>query len=187
MRDIMAEVQQIDQVHDEPTITKLARIVSNIVESNIHFRMDWLLSHKWAAVPVEKGPNFNEREAEWFVAAARSINCDTCYGLENEMGVPRTICYRIPVQEDAVLEFSFEGAGMNYVVIPEDGAFAILLTSEDYNVVAGPRDFVIRALGCSIKTARTMFLNRYADDDFWLPKVREFLISVANRYEGVDG
>ncbi len=40
MRGIMVEVRQLDRVHDEPTITRLDRMVSDIVESTIHLRME---------------------------------------------------------------------------------------------------------------------------------------------------
>lgn len=180
--------KHIRVISDPAIISKLENTVGSIIESHLHFRLEWIEFNNWAVVPVEKGPHFNEREAEWFVEAANLLDCKECFAIMTEPGhsdIPS--CYQVPVSQEAVLEFGFAAATLNFIVISEDYSFAILSTSEDYKLVAGPKAFVQKAVGSSIPTARSMFLNYYADDPMSPPKVREFLISVAKRYEPYNG
>ncbi len=68
--------------------------------------------------------------------------------------------------KDGLLGFSHECAGLNFILVPADLAFALLFTSEDYNLYAGPRNFVECALGTSIASAGSAF-QIYADDPWW--------------------
>jgi hypothetical protein len=74
--------------------------------------------------------------------------------------------------------FSEQCAGLNCLLLPADASWAILFTSEDYNLIAGPSDFVQQVLGDSLQAAWTRFEAFAADAIGW----RNSLLQVAARY-----
>jgi hypothetical protein len=62
----------------------------------------------------------------------------------------------------------------------------VLCTSKDYYIVAGPQDFVTKAVGSSIETAREKFVQ-FAADQFWPEAEGKNFIAVAERYALCNG
>lgn len=171
----------IKLVTDPAEVSRAMALIEPVVEKPWHLRMDWLTTHKWVAVPVESASHFEERDAELLANAAVSIGCEECSAVATEPLLPEELCYTVPTTKKGFLDFSRQCFSLNYVLISEDRSFAVLCTSEDYYIVAGPRDFVIKAVGSSIETARKMFLS-FADDRTWPPSERRRLVGVAERY-----
>lgn len=176
----------IKPITDPAEVARAISLIEDIVDKPWHLKLGWLKEHGWAAVPVESASHFFEREAEWISEAARSLGCYECLAVATEPLLPTEMCYRVATTQEGLLEFSRVTGSLNYVLIPEDRSFAVLCTSEDYFIVAGPRDFVAKAVGTSIPTARKMFL-RFADDPLWQEPERKHLITVAERYKDFDG
>ncbi len=153
--------------------------------------IDWLRSHHWAAVPIPD--SINDMDAEWISEAARRMGIKECIAITTE---PKMIpeCFKIPMTQAGLLQFEFKLELRFFLLTPRDREFVILHEANYFFIVAGPRDFVRAAVGCSLPTARTMFRERYAEDKTWPPVTRpwppvtrQLLIATADRYEPFDG
>jgi len=169
---------KIQAISDPKIVQKLASMIEGMVDKPWHLNSDWIAMKKWVAVPVEKGRHFEEGEAEATAQALQAMGCEECFAIATEPMGEYPHCYRVPATKEGLLDFSSECASLNFVLTPEEQSFAILCTSEDYNVVAGPLAFVERVLGADIQTARRKFLE-VASDEWWEGR----LLEVARRYE----
>lgn len=177
----------IEAVTDRAQINHTMLLIEDVVEKPHHLKSEWIIRRGWAAVPVESPvSHFYEREAEWLSEAAISVSCSECLAIATEPQPFEKVCYRVPMTQEGLLEFGWECGGFNYILLPEDRSFAVLCTSEDYSVVAGPSNFVTKVIGSSIPTARKMFL-RFADDPLQQEPERSHLVEVAKRYEWYNG
>lgn len=178
---------KIEAVTDQTQIKRAMLLIEDVVEKPHHLRSKWIIRHGWAAVPVESPvSHFYEREAEWLAEASINMGCYECLAIATEPQPSHKMYYRVPMTQEGLLDFGWECGGFNYILLPDDGSFAVLCTSEDYSVVAGPSDFVTKAVGSSIPTARKMFL-RFADDPLQQEPERSHLVEVAKRYEWYNG
>ncbi|MCP9496889.1 MAG: hypothetical protein MSG64_20925 [Pyrinomonadaceae bacterium MAG19_C2-C3] len=182
----MTNRNTIEPVIDQAQVEHAMSLIEDVVEKPHHLRSEWIDQHRWAAVPVESASHFHEREAEWLSKAAAEVGCYECLAVATEPLLPTEMCYRVPMTQEGLLDFSWKCAGLNYVLIPEDRSFAVLCTSDDYFIVAGQGDFVTKAIGSSIPTARKMFL-RFGDDPLWQEPERSHLVKVAEKYEQYNG
>lgn len=96
------------------------------------------------------------------------------------------LVYRVPVTEEGLLSFSKECLGLSALLVPDDESFAILCTTDDHYVVAGPRSFVSIAVGGDIAAAREAFFS-FASDTAWPDDVRSFLMNIASAYSSFEG
>lgn len=182
----MTSRSTIEPVTDPKQVERALSLIEDVVEKPHHLRSEWIIRHGWAAVPVESAYHFYEREAEWIAEAATGMGCYECLAVATEPLLPAEMCYRVPMTQEGLLDFSWKCTGLNYVLLPEDRSFAVLCASDSYFIVAGPSDFVTKAVGSSIPTARKMFL-RFADDPLQQEPERSHLVEVAKRYEWYDG
>ena len=173
-------------VTDKDQAQHLLNLILDMVDPPNHIKPAWLLKNEWAAVPVESGGHFQEREAEWFSAAALSLGCYEGVAIATEPLSNTTLCYLVKMTFEGFMEINRACAGMNYILTSKDKAFSILLSTDDYFIVAGPKNFVVKAIGSSIPTARRMFLN-FSNDLLWPTQTREQLLNVARRYVSFNG
>jgi hypothetical protein len=173
-------------VRDADKIRMAKAAADAVADTPLHLSLSWIAKNRWAAVPVESGLPFGEREAEWFAKATELIECYQCLVVATEPMPPSAECYLVATTQDGFLEVRRVCFGFNYIVLPEDESFAILLTTEDYYVVAGPKEFVEKAIGSTIQTARKIFFN-FCNDDHWPKDTRDRLLEVFNRYQPYDG
>ncbi|SRR5258708_4662943 len=181
----MTDFAHIEPITNPAEVKKAMSLIDDVVDQPWHLKTSWITSHKWIAVPVESASHFDERDAECLSQAAGFFGYSECAGVATEPLENSILCYRVPTTQEAFLEFSRETTALNYVLLPEDRFFAVLCTSEDYYIVAGPHDFVTKAVGSSIDTARKMFM-RFADDPTWPPSERRRLVAVGERYAQFD-
>lgn len=177
--------KHIRPVTDSTEVKTALSLIDDVVDSTWHLKTEWIASHKWVAVPVESASHFDLRDAECISRAVASLGYSECLGVATEPLENSILCYRVPTTLEAFIEFSRETSALNYVLISEDRFFAVLCTSEDYYIVAGPRNFVAKAVCSSLDTARKMFM-RFADDRTWPPSERRRLVGVAERYAQFD-
>lgn len=169
-------------VIDQQLIDRLDRLVAPLLERPWQLRGDALARRSWVAVPVEKGRHVEPEAAQRIATAIRQQTSAACYALATEPVGTQPRAFEVPATEDGLLGFSHECAGLNFVLVPADLTFALLFTSEDYNLYAGPTRFVECALGVSIASARSAF-QRYADDPWWQGR----LLDLHRRYESIEG
>lgn len=175
-------MNKIQAVSDPKIIQRLQSTIERLVKKPWHLNTDWIADKKWVAVPVEKGRHFEEEEAKTISHTLLLFGYTECFAIATEpMGnYPR--CYLVPPTKEGLIDFSKECAGLNFVLIPENLSFAILCTSENYNIFAGPSDFVEKAVGTDIATARIKF-REVASDEWWEGR----LLKVARKYEEISG
>lgn len=171
---------KIKAIIDADQIKHSLLLIEDIVEKPFHLKKEWLIQNKWLAVPTES-PIY-EQEAEWLSEAATKVSCNECLAIPTELQPFDYPFYRVPMTETGILDFAWESGGINYLLIPENKAFAVLKTTEDYSLFAGTIDFVTKAIGSSISTARDMFL-RFASDSLWKESERNLLLDVAKKYK----
>lgn len=176
----------IEPINAPNKVEEAMSLIEDIVDKPWHLNVQWLASHRWAAVPVESASHFDEKDAELISQAAASMGCSECLAVATEPLENSILCYRIPISQEGFLEFSRETTALNYVLSPEDRSFVVLCTSEDYYIVAGPREFVTKAVGTSIYKARQRFL-KFGNDQFWPESERTRLIAVGQKYEPYNG
>lgn len=169
-------------ISDNIFVESLHSKAERVVDRPWHLKTEWLREKDWTAVPVEKGRHFEEPDAESVSGALRAIGCAECYAVATESMGEYPSAYRLAPTKEDLLAFSDECAGLNFVLIDKGPSFAILCTSEDYNVVAGPPDFVTTALGMSVEAAREAFRD-FASDEWWEGR----LLLVAEKYERLSG
>jgi len=181
-----SEEHPVVPVKDDKEIQQALALIGDVVENSSHLKLNWLLKTGWVAVPVESGGHFQEREAEWFSIATLSLGCNECFAIATEPLINTPLCYMVKTSQEGFMAIDRACAGMNYILIAKNRAFAVLLTTEDYFIVAGPSNFVVKAIGSSISTARRMFLN-FSNDSLWPAYIRERLLKVAERYQSYNG
>lgn len=168
----------IKKIEDSTIIAKAEFLIEGLVDKPSHLSLSWLRKHGWAAVPVPD--SFNDMDAEWISEAAQEAGYNVCLAVSTELE-DDTRCYQIDMTQDDLVEFDLEFSLLNFVIVPEDRYFAIMKESGDYFIVAGPKEFVRKSIGCSFRTARRMF-DLYADDN-WPARTKAFWQGVAKRYE----
>lgn len=168
-------------VTEQKVIERLEASITPLLDGPWHLRPEVLLARQaWTATPVEKGHHVEPEDAARIAAAIQQETSAPCYALATEPTGSHPRCYEITASEEGLLSFSHECAGLNFILVPADLAFAILFTSEDYNVYAGTRRFVETALGTSLPEARAAF-HQYADDPWW----EDRMLEVHKRYESL--
>ena len=178
----MKNQRGIEPIIGSSEIPAAISLVKDVVEMPHHLVDTYLISKKWEAVPVQSASHFNKKDAELLAKAAHFFQTTECIAVATEQLENMTSSYRVEMTQDGLLQFSQECAHFNFVLAPEILTFVILCTVEDYYLVAGPPEFVTRALGMSIKDAREEFLA-FANDKYWSASVRKNLRSVAKRYD----
>lgn len=160
-------------------------LASQIVCDSVDFRGDWIKKNNWVVVPVESGSHIDEPSALVLSNAFNESKYSSCLGIATEDVGEDYDCYRIHASKEGFLEFSWIRGSFNFGIIAPSGAVAVLLTVEDYCLVGGDRHFVSTAVGGNILGARKRFLD-FAEGHDEMESVRNFLVSVARRYETLD-
>jgi hypothetical protein len=167
-------------VTDQKLIDRLETSIAPLLDGSWHFHGETLSRRSWTAVPVEKGRHVEPEDAERISLVIQQETPAPCYALAMEPTGDQPRAYEVTASKDGLLGFSHECAGLNFILVPLDLSFALLFTSEDYNVYAGQKRFVEAVLGTSLPEARAAF-HQYADDPWWKGR----LLEVYKRYESL--
>lgn len=174
-------MNKIQAISDQKIIQRFQSAIERLVEKPWHLNPDWIANKKWIAVPMEKGRHFEEEEAKTISHALLFFGYTECFAIATEPMGDYPHCYLVPPTKEGLLDFSKECAGLNFILVPENMSFAILCTSENYNIFAGPSDFVEKAIGTNIAAARAKF-REVASDEWWEGK----LLEIAEKYEKIS-
>jgi len=167
-------------VHDATTVDAFKRAYVPLIESG-HLSRKVLAARAWIAVPVESGCHFTPADAERMAHAMREDGLETCIAMLTETLVGIEPMVAVPTTVEGLLEFSWLYGHFGWVLGATSPTWAVLCTVEDYYVIAGPKSFVMRALGESVDAGRTAFA-RFAEQS-GNPMLRE----VAAWYRAVNG
>ena len=116
-------------------------------------------------------------DAEWISLAAHEVGCNFCLAIE----LGKNNVYEIELTQDNLLEFDSKISTSDYIIVPTNRYFILMRVRGSHFIIAGPKQFVRKSIGCSFQTAREMF-EIYADDPE-PPERKELLREVAKRYE----
>ncbi len=155
------------------------------LESSHQFTRAFLKEQGWLVVPVESGQHFDDQDAERLASAATAFGATKLRAVSLEDLRHVRDALEVDVTEVGLLLFSRECAHFNFALVPEDYSFAVVCTTDDYFLVAGPRTFVELATGKRVPEARSDF-DEFAADDSWSDADRIRLLGVSARYERAE-
>ncbi len=176
---------------------RIREAVSDIVENGLYLRTGgrtvfesrtetWAIVPvlKWAETPGKGMLHFLDRDAEWIAQAGRESGHSECVAVAFGDDGALTGAHYVPMTTKGLVEFSLQCAGVPYLLTTEDAAFAILCTTSNYNLVAGPYQFVRKCIGASIGAVRDEFRITARHEE---GELGDLLRSVSARYEWIDG
>lgn len=168
-------------VHDKIKADHLRGFSAGMLSTPLAFSRDWLAEKNWAAVPVGKG-YLPDQGAEWLSLALQALDCGTLYAIALNSSAE---CYGVPSTLEGLRSFHRECNFLDVLLVPEDASCAVLNLNEYCNIVAGPRDFVVKAMGSSLETARNVFINREVIQEW--EDGQEYMLEIARYYEEFNG
>jgi hypothetical protein len=131
----------------------------------------------WVAIPVESVAHFGRHHVQRLHNAWREYGCGVASAvlLEPLRGVPEV--KEIVTTVEGLTEFSRSFAHFNVVLVTASPNAAVICTTDDYFVVAGPESFVTVAVGGAIAEAYERFASFFSHPA-WTEKARSFFSSV---------
>lgn len=163
--------------------SKYRNEIEPMLDGPSELSVNMLKANNWAAILVPDG--INEQDSIYIASAAQEINCSKCIALTTEEGSFNEIV-EVDMIPKGLVNFHLNCRLSYYILFPEDKKFVILDEADFYYIIAGPRSFVEKAVGGSIKKARKDFLE-YANDPNWPERTRQFLTAIAKKYEPFNG
>jgi hypothetical protein len=131
-----------------------------------------LKRRRWFAVPEEKGRHIEPEAAPRLALAMAHSGVPPFFALATEPTGTEPSAFLVEASAASLSAFSYECAGVNFLITSGEVGFVLLFTSEDYNMYLGPRAFVAKALGTSIAEGMQSFLA-YADCPTWGGRLME--------------
>jgi hypothetical protein len=177
----MTSEVNLTSIEDPAQVEQIANSVRMMLDRSDHLNVEWLSTRHWFAVPVESASHFNEAEAERISSSFRSLGVHQIIALATEELQNQPLCYLVSASKAGLMLFSRECGHFNYILTTVNHDAAVLCTSNDYYIVAGPERLVLEALGTRIENARKNFLA-FATDEAWPPHIRKNLLAVHDRY-----
>ncbi len=169
----------IERITDKAQYDFALSLVADFVD-DFHINLSLIQERNWVVVPGETSNHFSHEDAALLSQALHTIDCFECLAIPVRPGGIN--CYRIPTSEAGLIEFGDECGHFDYVLTDENLSFLIFCNVE-YILFAGQADFVTKAVGTSIQTARREFFE-FADDNDYL---HQFYLSLCDRYKPFNG
>jgi hypothetical protein len=174
----------LKEITDPERLRDLRSALKPVLEDAYDFSLDWIADKGWAVIP--RPDRINRRDAEWIAAAASELGYDSCDAISTEYETGAGIAYTVPMTPRGIAVFSSDSIGA-FALFPQDLAFMILSMGDLHFLAAGPRDFVRRAVGCSFRTARRVFLKEQMSLKSWEPRTWQKMTTVSKRYALCEG
>ena len=172
---MLREIGETEEVAD------LESLIGEVVERPNHLSLDWLDLNAWSAVPTESANYFAQKTAQRIAYAGSALGETECYAVATEAVQNTPLAYRLSLTTEALVEFGESAYPVLYVLLPRSRKFAILCTP-DYHLVAGPRSFVVDALGMSLGEARSRYAALFTSKK-WPEHMRVWYEGILERYE----
>lgn len=169
-------------INDKSKRTELFTAVKECLDKHLKIKSAVLKENGWIAIPVESAAYFDEEKAEKLSTAMLDLGIKDFYAIQyEEWDIADLNMFKVLSTKEDILEFSFAASSFYYVMFPEDKSFLIICSPYDYYIVAGKKEFVLKALGKSVEEARKEFLS-FANDSFWPEKDRRNFIEIYSYY-----
>lgn len=142
-------------------------------------KWQWASAKGWIVLPGEY--ELTELRDER-LALIRGRGVRELYGIKvlNFKHMPQFVVFSATAEDYREIQRNF--AVVSFAVIPDDRSFLVLLTPEDYHLVAGPRVFLEDFFGCSVEVQRENY-REYALDNPNQP----ILMKVHDAYASMSG
>jgi hypothetical protein len=119
----------------------------------------WLREGERVAMPEESGRHLEEDECSRLAAALHIAGVHELTAIANDPLVLDEIVYALTASAADLAVFSAKFGGINALLLPRIGTdLAVLFSTDDYHLVAGPRGFVTSYVG-NVEDARNRFLT----------------------------
>ncbi len=176
---------KIEKLFNQDCLKQLVMIKENIIDTETSIKRDFIISKNWSAVPVESSVHFLD-EVNQIRYALLSMKIESFLAIPTEKFDEYELnFYKIINAKENLISFCMECGLDNYLITSKHIEFAILCTSEDHYVLAGPSEFVLLATGSTTLDMRKKFLA-YAEN-FINEKTKKYFLRVADKYNGLDG
>lgn len=167
--------KELPPLNDATTANRLQALAATLIEGR-KLRMETVSKSGWIALPRESASHFDEEYARQLSDAFGRLGERDCCAVVAETLKAFPSCFRFPATPEGFLDFSWTCGHFNFILFPESVRCAVLCTTDDYFVLAGPESFVEAASGGDIGSARKAF-QEYARGDHRLLKVASFYSS----------
>jgi hypothetical protein len=169
---------RLKPITDVALVGRLRTKVAKIVDGAFALNHSELMHRRWFAVPEDKGRHVEPEAAPRLARAMADNGAPPFFALATEPTGTEPAAFLVEATVASLSAFSDECAGVNFLITSGEVGFALLFTSEDYNMYLGPRPFVAKALGTSIAEGMQRFLA-YADCPTWEGRLMEVYRSCA--------
>jgi len=173
----------VNEVHNADILARSDSLLVELLDGQDDFNVEHVRKLGWVVVPVESASHFDDRDILLIEAAAAALGCSNCLAVRIEhLDEPK--CYAVALSREDLADFSQQCGLFKYMLLTPEPLFAVLCTTEDYFLVAGPEEFVSAAVGGSIRDAQNAF-QRFASDTAWPLGARKFYQAVSERYSNL--
>lgn len=144
----------------------------------------FLRSGSMAAVPFEEAQHFASDTADALGSACQA------YGLHGGFVVPLPdeprCCYRTDFTSASFSALSNVDVIWTQFIVLDENQRCALLCDDLFNTIAGPRSFVERALGMSVRDAMSQFLRDFVDEAHFGAADKQLFVDLVRYYEQVS-
>jgi hypothetical protein len=189
--EVMEDFIFLRSIPPAECLNRVKPLVTEMVDEPDDIKLEWLRERRWTAVPTETAVPFFGEDAQRTSQALLELGCKEILAVATEPGPVEWLCLSLPVSREGLSEFATTCALAKYVLTDYNRSFAILCTDE-YCIVAGPKQFVTTALGKTVAEARAEWEAFSNDPVYHTGKLKdhglgELYTRVARRYEGFNG
>lgn len=152
--------QVLEPVKDKALIDKAKKLRASIVEDVCKINPQWIKKMKLDAVLREMhGPFSSDDELKIYASVLQSFQIEECFAISLTMDNIEDFLFRIPTTLEGLIDFRRECNAFYYILISLDLRFVLLITCDDYHILAGVKELVIKMLGKDISEARNDFVR----------------------------
>lgn len=160
--------------------------VKYFFEKPFGIKENFLLSNNWAAVPYERG-SFSIELSESISKKLDLYSIEELIAIQVEEWNDKELqIFKISNSQEDLMKAFVELISFYYIIIPSKINAVLFNSPDDYQVLAGPKDFVENIFNKNIEMARKEFWE-FANDKSWREIDKRNFIKVAKYYEKFSG
>jgi hypothetical protein len=173
----------IRRITDQTELFAARDLRRRITDGQTDLAADWLATTEAKVLAQESGRHIERDEAVAVADACARIGVNRLVAVVNDALVMDEEAYVVGATVDDLYEVSDELTGVNFLLADEAGSLCLLLTTDDFKLIAGPLDFVTRIAG-DPTDAREAFLAFAADE---LEELQSVLLRADSYMDWVGG
>jgi uncharacterized protein Veg len=149
----------LSRITDEDSIAEAVSRRQLVADGPGDLSERWLLEGNRVALAEESGRHLEAEECVRLEAALRTAFVRQLIVISNDPLVDEDMVYELSISAEDLTAFSWEFSGINALLMPYSGTdLAVLFSTDDYHLIAGPRQFVTSYAG-DLKAARKEFVD----------------------------